>query len=78
MVETLVPTPLVRMASRGEQLLRRWRRRFLRSPKEDRARMRSLDRQQVLRWVEELKEKQTKTASEEACKEEILQALEGC
>jgi hypothetical protein len=40
--------------------------------------MRSLDRQQVLRWVEELKEKQTKTASEEARKEEIFQALEGC
>ena len=41
--------------------------------------MRSVDKQQVLRWVEELKEKQTKpTAREEARKEEILQVLEGC
>ncbi len=40
--------------------------------------MRSVDKQQVLRWVEELKEKQTKSAHEEARKEEILQVLEGC
>jgi hypothetical protein len=38
--------------------------------------MRSIDKQQILTWVEELKEKQTKTTHEEARKEEILQGLE--
>ncbi len=36
----------------------------------------SVNKEQVLRWVEQLREEQEKTAREEARKEEILQILE--
>jgi len=35
----------------------------------------SVNKERVLRWVEELREEQEKTAREEARKEEILQML---
>jgi hypothetical protein len=55
--------------------LRVWRWGLSRSSKEGRGRAVSVKKERVLRWVEELREEQEKTAREEARKEEILQML---
>jgi hypothetical protein len=53
------------------------RKRLVAASKAGRARTVRVNRERVLKWVEELREEQEKSAQEEARKEEILKMLGG-